>query len=1099
MKKIILILFTVLVSASAYSQVDTEFWFAVPELTPKHSPDSIQFCFASFENPAQVVIAQPAITDPTDPDYFEPILLSIPANSYKIVYLKPYKLRGIVEVSPRRGIVPFGFQITSDVAISAYYAQTYKNSEVYAMKGRNALGRTFLVPMQNSYGNGLGGRSSIEIVATEDNTEVEIITKVPTLNKATAGTISVKLNRGEAYAVGAIGSSASNHLQNTIITSNKPIAVNSTDDSAATNGQDLVGDQIVPVSLAGDTYVAIKNESSVERVYIFATQPNTKVYVNGNATPIGTVNPGDVLPYNLQTKATYITSDKDIIVFQLSSLAGNELGGTMLPKITCTGSTEVVYHQAFNTTVVNILVKAEYTSYFSVNGIPNGQISSTDFALVPGTTEWAYCSKQITGLRGMMRIKNDSVPFHASLMDSGDGTFSYAYFSDYSSASLIPEANKSYYYIGETVVLSLQNSAAFKDIIWTTPDGTDIKQDKLVFQASRSTAGIYKVRAQHKEGCPIEFTFDVVVHVLEPESFDLEACKDDVLEITANGYAPYEWKWETATLPDVTQTISVSPQKDTYYTVSNGRTGENILFNGDFSFGNQELTSEYTESATVTTSGSYAIVSDASTVNPAFSKIYDHTTGNPTTGKHMVVKCTGDPDKKIWTKTVQLERNTDYEFSAWFITAEKGGQQAKLQFTIDDRQMNSFIPSNTAPADPTAGTTPDEWERLSCVWNSGSRSSVEISIKTNTGIIDGATVCIDDIYFSPLFQIVDTFHVKVDTIDQPVIEGTPMENGIAVLDAGTMGNNVPYQTYIWYASDKTPIGNKQTITVQKPGIYYVEVSNGLCKASASHEVEAPEIVELEVKAPSEIELCEGEANFTLDYQVIKGTPDTYSIFYDNKAIAAGFVTKIHEVLPSGSSLLLDIPANVRPDVYYAEIQFFDNVGSVETAKQPITITVKYDPHKVLAQKWNDVITLLNKENNGGYDFTSYQWYKNGELLTGENFSYLYLENAELDPNDSYTALLVRNDGTELFTCDFYPERRIINKPFPSLVTSTQVIFLDKTIKSGTVSFYTLNGLLYSVQRIAEAGQEVKVPNMSGLFIMSITDSEMNGQHIIVVQ
>ena len=113
------------------------------------------------------------------------------------------------------------------------------------------------------------------------------------------------------------------HLRNTRIISNKPIAVNSSDDSvgASSGGQggaDLIGEQIVPITLAGNTFIAIWNNNSYESVFIFPTQNNTNIYINGNTTPVATLNIGDEYMYTLTTSATLITSDKPVFVFELT-------------------------------------------------------------------------------------------------------------------------------------------------------------------------------------------------------------------------------------------------------------------------------------------------------------------------------------------------------------------------------------------------------------------------------------------------------------------------------------------------------------------------------------------------------------------------------------------------------------------------------------------------------------------------------------------------------------------------------------------------------------------------------------------------------------
>ena len=92
---------------------------------------------------------------------------------------------------------------------------------------------------------------------------------------------TITLNRGETFSAKSCGQEASRHLGGTRITSTKPIAVNSTDDSVLHGGsKDAVGDQILPIEFAGTEYIAIHNGTNFEGVYIYALEDGTSVWVN---------------------------------------------------------------------------------------------------------------------------------------------------------------------------------------------------------------------------------------------------------------------------------------------------------------------------------------------------------------------------------------------------------------------------------------------------------------------------------------------------------------------------------------------------------------------------------------------------------------------------------------------------------------------------------------------------------------------------------------------------------------------------------------------------------------------------------------------------
>lgn len=119
----------------------------------------------------------------------------------------------------------------------AYFINTSDDCEAYTLKGKNALGTEFVVPMQYDYQNSYSGHNFIEIVATEDNTDVTIqlmpgIT-VQNITPDAQNQIHLTLQKGYIYSMRSTSDTGPQHLHNTRISSNKPIAVNTTDDGVS--------------------------------------------------------------------------------------------------------------------------------------------------------------------------------------------------------------------------------------------------------------------------------------------------------------------------------------------------------------------------------------------------------------------------------------------------------------------------------------------------------------------------------------------------------------------------------------------------------------------------------------------------------------------------------------------------------------------------------------------------------------------------------------------------------------------------------------------------------------------------------------------------
>ena len=192
LKRIIALLIATTLAISLRAQIDNVFWFAAPEISPNHAHNPITFCFTSFSSPATVTIMQPA--NPA----FTPVTVNL--NAYSYYALDVTSQESTVSTAPVNTVCNYGFKIVSTANITTYYQLGANNSEIYTLKGRNALGTDFTVPMQNLLVDGPPSdpRNSIEIVATENNTTVTIIPSQPLTGGIPAGTpITITLNAGQ--------------------------------------------------------------------------------------------------------------------------------------------------------------------------------------------------------------------------------------------------------------------------------------------------------------------------------------------------------------------------------------------------------------------------------------------------------------------------------------------------------------------------------------------------------------------------------------------------------------------------------------------------------------------------------------------------------------------------------------------------------------------------------------------------------------------------------------------------------------------------------------------------------------------------------------
>lgn len=78
------------------------------------------------------------------------------------------------------------------------------------------------------------------------------------------------------------------------------------------------------------------------------------------------------------------------------------------------------------------------------------------------------------------------------------------------------------------------------------------------------------------------------------------------------------------------------------------------------------------------------------------------------------------------------------------------------------------------------------------------------------------------------------------------------------------------------------------------------------------------------------------------------------------------------------------------------------------------------PRAIVVQKiLNNILAVLGTAYNGGYEFTAFQWYKNGQPIEGATGA-IYHSEEPFDPNDVYTVALTDANGITIPSCEINP-------------------------------------------------------------------------------
>jgi gliding motility-associated-like protein len=505
MKVLPLLTFFVLFSFTSFSQLDSVFWFVAPEVAQSHGDRPIVFRFATLAAPATISVSQPA-----NPNF--PIqTINIAANSAQTLDLTPWI--DMVENKPANTTLNYGFKILSSTKITAYYEVNPTcncNPDIFALKGKNALGTSFITPFQNYLNNASYARSGFNIVATENNTSIVINPTQNIIGHVANVPFTITLNVGETYYAEASSTSAGSHLSGSSVISNKPIAVTLSDDTAEGTPYggcaDLMGDQLIPTTIIGKEYIALKGYlNGPDKLYIVGVTNGTQISIDG--TLVTTINAAQTYVHTLSNPAVYIETSSPAYVLHQSGF-GCEVGEAILPPIVCTGSNTVAFVRSTNEFfAVNLLVPTGGETSFLFNGAP-GVINPASFNFVPGTNnEWKYAqidASSFTTALQSSRIENAAVKFHMGLIHGGSSSgCRYGYFSDFATLRYQIQSSNETVCQGDSIVLQT-NELPGATYTWTGPNNFTFQGSTLTIQSAQLVnAGQYQIAGNNPDACEL--------------------------------------------------------------------------------------------------------------------------------------------------------------------------------------------------------------------------------------------------------------------------------------------------------------------------------------------------------------------------------------------------------------------------------------------------------------------------------------------------------------------------------------------------------------------------------------------------------------------
>ncbi len=182
----------------------------------------------------------------------------------------------------------------------------------------------------------------------------------------------------------------------------------------------------------------------------------------------------------------------------------------------------------------------------------------------------------------------------------------------------------------------------------------------------------------------------------------------------------------------------------------------------------------------------------------------------------------------------------------------------------------------------------------------------------------------------------------------------------------------------------------------------------------------------------------------------------------------------------GQTFTVDTP---RAGIYRRTITVTAQNGrDVETYDIEIERQFRFD--EIVEQKYDNILVVNNNPaNNGGYEFVAYEWYKNGQLVTTEQFySEGDRESDRLDPDDRFFVRMTLANGDVLQTCVSTPSLgntfsfNVVTNPVVGTATlDVTADFPQGELDGATYRVFDISGRLVATMASSSSRTSIELP------------------------
>lgn len=220
-------------------------------------------------------------------------------------------------------------------------------------------------------------------------------------------------------------------------------------------------------------------------------------------------------------------------------------------------------------------------------------------------------------------------------------------------------------------------------------------------------------------------------------------------------------------------------------------------------------------------------------------------------------------------------------------------------------------------------------------------------------------------------------------------------------------------------------------------------------------------------------ICGDAESFRIPYTLIKGDIGDSWIQYHAQRFP----------LTLGNGYFEADIQGFTPNKYDATVMIEDTICN-QILELPVAFDILY-PSGIIAQKWDNVLAIYNADYNGGYTFSAFQWYRNGEPIEGANASYWHSDQPLLS-EDTYSVTLTRNDGIVLSSCPMSPVQKddaTVIQVSPTIVNTGGDISISTSLPAQIALYNTLG--VRELSAPSAGNTTLRMPMRSGIYLLEV--------------